>query len=268
MRGEVTGDADLLERAAGGGVHDDRRVDAAVHRREMGDEVDRHLGDSRRERHLLFDFRQMTMSDGSIRTDALIAFRIDVGKIHLPSGSRDAAHGGDDDVLRLHQSGFEQGGDREDDAGRIASRAGDERGIADLFAVAFRRSVDRLFQQLRRGMILAVVFLVLGGGAEAEVRADVEHPDTGFHQGNRVFGGQSVREGEKSGIAFRGDLFDVRCGEFQVHSVKTGEDVGDLPARVLAGGDDPQIHIRMPRQARSAPVDGPRSMKLGKAEVT
>ena len=97
-------------------------------------------------------------------------------------------------------------------------------------------------------MILAVVFLVLGGGAEAEVRADVEHPDTGFHQGNRVFGGQSVREGEKSGIAFRGDLFDVRCGEFQVHSVKTGEDVGDLPARVLAGGDDPQIHIRMPRQ--------------------
>lgn len=30
---------------------------------------------------------------------------------------------------------------------------------------------------------------------------------------------------------------------------------------------DGPVYIRMPRQARSAPVDGPRSMKLGKAEV-
>ena len=204
----------------------------------MRNEIDREFPDTGGNREFLLNLRQVTVSDRTVCADALVALRIDIRKIDLAPGTRNAAHGSDNNIFRFDQSRLEQRSDGKNNACGITSRTGNECGVADLFPIAFRRTVDRLFQQFRRGMVLAVIFLVLGGGTETEIGAEVEHAHAGFHQGNRIFGSQSVRQCQECRIAFRRDLRHIGSGEFQVHSEEARKDFRDLFSGVLPGCDD------------------------------
>src|ERR1700731_3357317 len=93
-----------------------------------------------------------------------------------------------------------QGPQRNQNARRITARRRDQLRIADFLSVNLRQSVDRLLQQIRRGMIAAVKFLVNFCVANPEVRAQVDDARAKIDKRFGKFGAESVRQGQKNNL--------------------------------------------------------------------
>ena len=60
----------------------------------------------------------------------------------------------------LMSPALQQRNGRQQNARRVATRRGDERGLLDLLAINFGQAINGLRQQLGRGMVVRVEFLV------------------------------------------------------------------------------------------------------------
>ena len=113
----------------------------------------------------------MAVAQRGIGAGAFMAFHKEVIHFQFAARAADAAEGGGDDVLRLDEPGSEERDEGQQNARGITARRGDEGGVLDLRPVDFGQTIDRLFEQLRRGMDVPVEFLVSGGVFEPEIGA-------------------------------------------------------------------------------------------------
>ena len=89
------------------------------------------------------------MPHDAVGTDAFVAFGEDIRQIDFSAGSGNTAVRGDNDVFRGDQTGSQERRGRQDDAGGIAARTGDQVGFADLFAITFGQAVNCFLQEFR-----------------------------------------------------------------------------------------------------------------------
>ena len=121
----------------------------------------------------------------------------------------------------LTKPGLQQRDERQQNAGGITARRGDEGGVLDLRAVDFGQAIDRLFEQLGRGMVVPVKFLVSGGVLEPEIGAQINDLATQIEQGRGKFRRDAVRQGQEN---------DLRP------ALASSSALGSLKRRVLARG--------------------------------
>ena len=148
----------------------ERGENAPIHGNQVGRELNHHLH-TRRQRQLLLDFGQVPVLRQTIGADALIALHEQVVELSLAPRATDPAEGIGNDAVRLDQPRLEQRDRRQQYAGGIAARGSDERGLLDLGAIDLRQAIDRLRQQLRRGVIMRVELFIDRRAFHAEVRA-------------------------------------------------------------------------------------------------
>jgi len=70
-----------------------------------------------------------------------------------------------------------------------------------LFPINFGQAVNRLLQQLRRGVIVRVEFLVNLGALEPEVGAEVDDDAASLHQRHGKLGGHPMRQREEDDLS-------------------------------------------------------------------
>ena len=159
------------------------RQDAARHRDEVGEEVDRRRCPGsptaqalrgRDDRKFLLDLRDVPVATDAVRGDALVDLAEEQVRLCLATRARDAALGIDDEVA--DQPGPRQRRQRQQRRGRVAARRADDRdrGVdqgLELGAVELRQAVDRLVEEVRPWVLEAVPAWIVGGVAEPEVRA-------------------------------------------------------------------------------------------------
>ena len=204
------------------------------------------------ERKLFLDFRQMPVLGHAVRPDAFVAFAKQV--IHLGLAAR-AAHAAErigDDAGRLDQLRHQQRNQRQQNAGRVTARGGDEHRFLDFIPVNFRQTINRLVQQIRRGMVVRVKFLVHRRAPEPEIGAEVNHDAAGVEQRHGVFRRDAVRQREKHHVRLLREQFGVRLGEAQCFrprvARKFGEHLRERLPGVLARGHGHQLHVGMVQQ--------------------
>ena len=112
-----------------------------------------------------------------------------------------------DNGIELDQLAPQKGRQRQDDAGGKTAGRGDELGRLQPRAMDFRHAVDRLGQQLGRGMIVIVKFLVDGGIGRAEIGAQIDHGLARLAQrdGIRRGGAVRARRGKEIGLLREGE---------------------------------------------------------------
>ena len=188
----------------------------------------------------------------AVRPDAFVAFAKQVIHLGLAARAADAAERIGDDAGRLDQPRLQQRNHRQQNAGRITARGGDEQGFLDFVAINFRQTINRLAQQIRRGMVVRVKFLVNRRALEPEIGAQVNHLAARVEQRHGEFGGDAVRQRQKHHLRLLGEQFGLRLGEAQRFGARmTGELGEDLRQRlpgVLARGDGDQFRVGMVQQ--------------------
>src|SRR5580692_1393008 len=102
----------------------------------------------------------MPMLWNAVRPDTLVAFNEEIIRLRFAARPAYAAQGVGDDAVWLDQSILKQGDDGQQNTGRIATGRCDEQGFLDFLAIDLGQAINRFFQQLRRGMIVRVKFLV------------------------------------------------------------------------------------------------------------
>src|SRR5438046_6683123 len=140
---------------------------AATQRNQVRSELDgyRRL---RGEGQFLFDFGQVPVLRNAVRTRAFVAFHEEIVLFQFSARAADAAERVSDDAGRPDQALAQQGNGRQQNARRITAGRRDERRVLDLRAINFRETVNRLLEQVRRGMVARVKFFVNGGVLHAE----------------------------------------------------------------------------------------------------
>ncbi len=95
--------------------------------------------------------------------------------------------------------------------------------------------------------MLAVPLGVHGRVAQAEVRAQVDHPDAALVQVGHELGRRAVRVGDDRRLQPLGLAVQVERLEHQRHAV-VGIELVQAAAGVGASGNRPQLELRMPKQ--------------------
>ena len=118
-----------------------------------------------------------------------------------------AAHAGfgvaDDSGGSIGHAAGDQRLNREIRGGGITAGVGNQARGANALAAELGQSVDRLGQQLRRGVLLLVPARIRGGVAQAESATEIDDLGPGIEQSRREIHGDFGRRGEKhDGQAF------------------------------------------------------------------
>ena len=231
---------------AGGWERGDGGVDAAVDGDEVGGEGD---GDGLAggEGEFLLDFGEVAVFGDAVGADAFVALDVEVVEFGVSACATDAAHAGDDDGGWVEEAFFEEGDEGEEDAGGVATGAGDERGRSDGVGVDFGETVDRGGAELWGVMGFAVELGVGVDVFDAEIGAEIDDTEACLEE----WGGELVRdavgEGEEGGVCTGlddcfgggGDEEEFGAGD----SGELGEDGGDGLSGVLAGGDGGEFGV-------------------------
>ena len=188
----------------------------------------------------------------AVRPDAFIAFAKQIIRLGLAARAAHAAERIGNDAGRLDQLRHQQRNQRQQDARRVTARGGNEHRFLDFIAVNFRQTINRLVQQIRRGMVVPVKFLVHRRAPEPEIGAEVNHDAARVEQRHGVFRRDAVRQREKHHIRLLREQFGVRLGEMQRFCVRVARKFGEhlrerLPG-VLARGHGHQFHVGMVQQ--------------------
>ena len=113
-----------------------------------------------RQRKLFLNLRRVAVNADTVGLDALIDLAvqvIDLGPAPRAGGSRLCV---DNHRIRIDQSLLHQRIDRQEGAGGITARIGNQAGIFDLISVDFRKSVYRFLHIFRRLMFYIIPFLI------------------------------------------------------------------------------------------------------------
>ena len=142
--------------------------------------------------------------------------------------------------------GFKQRQETQLRRGRIATRHGDQASFLDLLAIDFRQAINRLVQQLRRAVRLAVPLGPLFRVLQTEVRRQVDDLGARRQQLTRQRVGHTVRRGEEHHVA-SAEGFDVRHAEGQavVVAAQVRVHIGHGQAGLGSGSDDHHFCLRM-----------------------
>ena len=154
------------------------------------------------QRKLLLDLGKVPVARCAVGFGVLVALGEKEVDFRLAPGPADPAHAVDDDLRRVQQPGLQQRRERREHAGGIAPRRGHEPGGGDRRAASrqFRQAVDRLGEQRGSRVLVSVELAVNPGVAQAEIRAQIDHPQPGLQQRQRELAGQTVRQREKGGL--------------------------------------------------------------------
>src|SRR5439155_8151858 len=148
------------------------RDETAVHRDEVRREGELQRL-SQEDRSLLRDLRRVPVLRHPIRANAFVDRPEEVRVLDRVAGASDAGFRIYDYLLR-HETRLERGSEREQCRGRIAAGVGDEAGGPYAIARQLGEAVDRLLQQLRCRMRVAVPALVELRITEPKVASDVD----------------------------------------------------------------------------------------------
>jgi hypothetical protein len=204
------------------------------------------------ERKLFLDFRQMPVLRHAVRPDAFVAFAKQVIHLGLAARAAHAAQRIGDDAGRLDQLRHQQRNQRQQDAGRVTARGGDEHRFLDFIAVDFRQTINRLVQQIRRGMVVRVKFLVHLRAPEPEIGAEVNHDAAALSSGTANSAATpcgSARNTTSACFASSSAFGSVKRSVFGFRMAgKFGEHLRERLPGVLARGHGHQLHVRMVQQ--------------------
>ena len=192
----------------------------------------------------------MPVPGKSVGPHRLIALRIEVVDGGLPTRPADTAGAGDDNARVIERPGPDQGNQRQLDARRIAPGTGNERRGPDRLTGEFRDRVDRFPEQLRGGMLPAIVVGIDLRLPEPEVGAQVEDHLAGLQRRRGILSGDTVGQGQKDRTRIaRGNLGGIRLGEDQPRNLEAGKPRHHLPegfAGMLAREDRRHLGHGMP----------------------
>ena len=104
-----------------------------------------------------------------------VAFGKKIIGFHFSARAGDPAQTGDQDSAPIDSFSANQRPKRNQNTCRITTGAGDQFRVPDLVPINFRQSVNGLAKQFRRGMIVAVKFLVNRGVAEPKIGAEIDN---------------------------------------------------------------------------------------------
>ena len=110
----------------------------------------------------------------SIGPQALVAFGVEVGQISFSACATHATETVGDYAGGLDESRAQQRDNGQEDAGGIATRCGNEPGLANGLTMQLRHTVNGLRQELGRGMCAFVKLFVYGRIVQAEVCGEVD----------------------------------------------------------------------------------------------
>src|SRR5882724_3280780 len=150
-----------------------RGEDAAID----GDEVRRELdGDGRTggEGEFLLDFREVPVFGHGVGPDAFVALDEKIILLDLAARAADAAEGIGDDAGGFDETGAQKRQQGEQNAGGIAAGRRDEHGVFDCGTIDLGQTVNGGGEEIGRGMVVRVEFLIDVGAAEAEIGAEVD----------------------------------------------------------------------------------------------
>src|SRR5439155_15736865 len=114
-----------------------------------------------------------------------------------------------DDAGRPDQALAQQGNRRQQNARRITAWRRDERRVLDLRAIGFRETVNRFLGQVGRGMVVRVELFVSRRVLHAEIGAQIDDLATELEEGNGVFRGDTVGQGEEDRLGLLGEQLGV-----------------------------------------------------------
>jgi len=104
--------------------------------------------------------------------------------------------------------------------------------VLDLIAVNFRQTIDRLGQQLGRGMVVGVKILVNLRAPEPKIGAEINDHATGLQQRDGKLGGNAVRQRKKHNVGLLGEQVGVGVSEAQRLGARWLANRGKICARV------------------------------------
>ena len=151
-----------------------------------------------------------------------------------------------DQAARVGQAGFEQRDQAELGRRRVATWYGDQAGALDRLAIDLGQAIDRLRQQFRRTMRLAIPLGPLFGILQAEVGGQVNH----LSAGRKQFAGQgmchAMRGGEEHHVAgAEGGTVRHAEGQAVVVAPQVRVHIGHSQTGLGSGSDDYHLSLRM-----------------------
>jgi hypothetical protein len=120
----------------------------------------------------LADFAEMAMAGDAVGAEGAIDLTEEEGDAGVASGTTGAAHAGDvDGLIEVDERGPEEREEGEEDAGGVATRAGDEACGLDFLGADFWKRVDGFGEEFGVRVGVIVELGVGFGRTEAEVGA-------------------------------------------------------------------------------------------------
>ncbi len=211
-------------------------ADAGVDGHEVGDEGE---GDglASGEIEFLADFAEMAMAGDAVGAEGAIDLTEEEGDAGVASGTACAAHAGDiDRLIEVDETGAKERDEGQEDAGGVATWAGDEACGLDFLGADFWKRVDGFGEEFGVRMCVIVELGVGFGRTEAEVGAEVYDAEALVEQRFGKGGGDAMREGEESDLgAGLFDEFDIGFDEGERIRWWDAAEAGELGAEELAG---------------------------------
>src|SRR5207245_10035319 len=131
------------------------------------------------------------------------------------TGAADATHACCQNCFAIDRSPANQRSQRNENAGRITTWTGDQLRAPDFFPVNLRQTVNRLAQQIRRGMIVTVKFLVNSGVLYPKIRTKIDNARASRQKRLGKFASEPLRECEQDKISLARHLLGVGIGKFE-----------------------------------------------------
>ena len=189
---------------------------------------------------LLLDLADVAVGEDPVRLDALVHLAELEVRLGVAAGARDAA-------LRVHdevgdEPGAGERGEREDRRRRVAARGADDGArprpiAAELLAVQLGQAVDGGREQVRPRVLEVVPARVVGGVAEPEVGAEVDHRLPASEELVDPARDRAVGEGEEHRLGAVGD----RVEHLEVARREVRVDARDRVAPAARGRPGPTI---------------------------
>ena len=185
----------------------------------------------------------------AVRPQAFVALGIEKRNVRLASGTAYATLAVGNDASGLDEPSAQQRYNRQQDAGGVTARSGDEFRVSDGGTMQLGHAVDGLFQQSRRGMWIAVKLLVHSCIIEPEICGEIDDRASGLNQWLGKFSGHTMGQGEENHLRSFGQCRGIRLSEFERGTVaEARENFGQRLSRVLARGNGGEFHVRVSQE--------------------
>ncbi|GBH14720.1 hypothetical protein KPSA3_00614 [Pseudomonas syringae pv. actinidiae] len=223
----------------------ERGMNATNHRHQMRNKRQTDIT-ARSATQALGDFRQMTMAFYGIGLEAFVGLRIQRTNAQTTPGTADAGFAVGNQASVIGNACFKQWQETQLGSRWVAARHSNEPRVLDLLAIDFRQPVNRILQQFRRPMRLAVPLGPLDRVLQTEVGRQVNHFGAGCEQLTRQSMSNTMRRSEEHHVTGT-QGFHVRHAECQavVMTSQVRVHVGDWKTGLRARGDNHDFCLRM-----------------------